>query len=769
MNCMHRLLSGCFCFALAMACVVFAGGSCAAEAKQLYVEIDADGSEVVVPAGASPVVSFAAEEMNGILNRAFGRKLPVVQSPTAGRTSIFLGDCEESRAAGIDVSKLGYDAFAIQAGGNRVFIAGRDDPKRDIRDFIMRGIAQWIDGERATLFGVYDFLERYAGVRFYFPGKIGTVVPKTTSFRVAEGRVVVEPAFTVRSVCLSEDGPAPGNTNAAAQKTWKSLDHCRLRMQTRSVPCCHGQRGFSFPERFHKTHPEYFALMKDSDGNVRRKVVDHLEDEWGPQMCHTSGLWDEMYLDCKAFLTGEPASTRGVLKVGGKGEFGWNRNFKGRFVDVMPGDAMKKCLCENCEKTYVKDSRQWATELVWGNTARLAQRLMDDGIDCIVTQMAYPPSRDVPRCSLPSNIWVMVAETGPWAEACPGEPERETDEVRRWTEKLGHKIWMWTYPSKYGEKATPGVPDMAPRAWGKFYKRTLPYSYGAYCESEGEKAIFHYLNYYVFSRIAWDANVDVEAVLAEHFDKMFGPAAEELACFYADLEEKWTKSVMFNWHESSSGMSPCTSPDVRLWRNIYTPAVLDGWSRLFDRAEAKAKKDPDSLTRVRFIRQEFLDYMIAASRKFIAESDPEAARRRYRSMDPAVNLLPPQTEPRHLVVTNAGGQAAFNVSLKDKLKPNTRYRLSGIFKLKDVEPLAPSYDGGCYFDGYVGRWEWFPKRVARFSGTVDWTYREYEFTTPAVLKQQVGHFVGFILSRGVGEAWMDCMALEELGPAVDGK
>ena len=89
---------------------------------------------------------------------------------------------------------------------------------------------------------------------------------------------------------------------------------------------------------------------------------------------------------------------------------------------------------------------------------------MDDGIDCIVTQMAYPPHRDVPQCSLPSNVWVMVAETGPWAEACPGEPEREMDEVRRWTEKLGHKIWMWTYPSKYGEKATPGV-----RIWRNIY------------------------------------------------------------------------------------------------------------------------------------------------------------------------------------------------------------------------------------------------------------------------------------------------------------
>lgn len=57
MNCMHRLLSGCFCFAFAMACVVFAGGSCAAEANQLLIgpyAIDAKGNVRVVPPAKMP-------------------------------------------------------------------------------------------------------------------------------------------------------------------------------------------------------------------------------------------------------------------------------------------------------------------------------------------------------------------------------------------------------------------------------------------------------------------------------------------------------------------------------------------------------------------------------------------------------------------------------------------------------------------------------------------------------------------------------------------
>jgi hypothetical protein len=152
--------------------------------------------------------------------------------------------------------------------------------------------------------------------------------------------------------------------------------------------------------------------------------------------------------------------------------------------------------------------------------------------------------------------------------------------------------------------------------------------------------------------------------------------------------------------------------------------------------------------------------------KFLAESDPELGRSRYRSLAPGRNLFPPQTGPRHLVVTNSGESASLNFPLAGKLKPNTRYRVSGVFRLKDVRPDAPLYDGGCWFDGYVGKWRWFPKGCAVFSGTVDWTYRAYEFTTPPEMGSKTRPFFGFGMKRAVGEAWIDCLSLEELGPAV---
>ena len=128
--------------------------------------------EVVVAADAAPAVWFAAEEMTNLLSVVLGAPIPVRQSPSASGTSIFLGDSEWSRAAGIDVASLVRDAFVIKADGSRIYIAGRDDPEKDPRKLVLAGGWGSVLYERATSFGVYEFLERFAGVRFYSPGSL---------------------------------------------------------------------------------------------------------------------------------------------------------------------------------------------------------------------------------------------------------------------------------------------------------------------------------------------------------------------------------------------------------------------------------------------------------------------------------------------------------------------------------------------------------------------------------------------------------------------
>ena len=164
------------------------------------------------------------------------------------------------------------DAFAIVAEKNRVLIAGRDDPKEDTHKAIYsKHTGVWAQlHEHATLFGVYEFLERYAGVRMYFPGELGTIVPQTARIVVPEGRIDVAPAFLERNYSAYSDGTwYDGAERDMPLLPARKLNYTRNRMQTLYIPCCHGSNGFRIQERFSKEHPEYMALFKKGDLLVR--------------------------------------------------------------------------------------------------------------------------------------------------------------------------------------------------------------------------------------------------------------------------------------------------------------------------------------------------------------------------------------------------------------------------------------------------------------------------------------------------------------------
>ena len=128
--------------------------------------------EIVVPE-QTRLLKFTARELSTILRKATGREIPVTSKPTEGRFSIFLGDNSYSRKAGLAVERLPEGGFYILRSGNSLYLAGLDSGKDSPED------NRW--GQRypkRTLTAAYDFLERFAGVRFYFPGEIGTVIPK---------------------------------------------------------------------------------------------------------------------------------------------------------------------------------------------------------------------------------------------------------------------------------------------------------------------------------------------------------------------------------------------------------------------------------------------------------------------------------------------------------------------------------------------------------------------------------------------------------------
>jgi len=230
--------------------------------------ITAENAEVVVLKDAPDVVNVAGRELVSFLSRSFGRDVPISETPTEGRVSIVLGENALSRAAGVDLDGSPTDTFVIKADGDRVYIAGRDDSRFRLSNVISarQPYSMLLGHDRATLHGVYDFLERYAGVRFYFPDdELGTIVPRRNSVEVPDGLRRVTPDFLLRDPYFGGDGK--WHVNACGGTDPKTAYWLRLRFASTSIPCCHGSRDFHFVERFGKTHPEYLAMKKD--GTVR--------------------------------------------------------------------------------------------------------------------------------------------------------------------------------------------------------------------------------------------------------------------------------------------------------------------------------------------------------------------------------------------------------------------------------------------------------------------------------------------------------------------
>ena len=202
-------------FIAAAATAVMAAGSSAGTVSLLPGKV-----EVVMSAEAGASVKFAASEATNFLSRVLGAKVPLVGEPSSGAhvVSIVLGSNVWTMAAGIDTAALKRDAFVTKVEAGRVYIAGRDDPKADLT-WALAGRTPVPFTERATLFGVYQFLEDVAGCRFFFPGEYGTVVPRAERLEVEKGEKMISPSFTVRDPYLYFAKAArPGETAAMSDE-----------------------------------------------------------------------------------------------------------------------------------------------------------------------------------------------------------------------------------------------------------------------------------------------------------------------------------------------------------------------------------------------------------------------------------------------------------------------------------------------------------------------------------------------------------------------
>ena len=555
-----------------------------------------------------PVVNYAAEELQRILTKAVGKKPQITNHPSADALQLILGNGSLSRQVGMNSGNLPPDGYYIRRMGNRIFLNGKDDPKVNPRQ------SRYMENyDRGTLNAVYDFLERFAGIRFYFPHECGTIIPVRGSLALPEKINILErPDLISRTWCQRELG-----------KTWKdkvvpdiaARTMLQLRYRARPYGQSNSLNHFYFLERFGKTHPEYFALMENGKRYTDPRIY------FNGQLCFESGIKEEIYQDIKAFLTGKPASSRGMKK--------WDINaFNPGYVTICPHDDIYWCGCEKCRKIAVpgrkviynnRVEQQKVSDYIWQFTADLANRLKKEGIPGNLVQLAYFPYNLPPKCKIPDNVIVGVS-TFPGI-ASPDHPRMKIteNEVAPWLKIAKNRVIFRSWSGKVMKCNIRFIPALKHNYIGQYFAERKNRYAGAFIDECSDYFMFTYLNLYVFSKLAWNQETNPQALLNEHFTLMFGKAAPLLRRFYDELEKTWNDKIVINGTNTGLGTEFNVPDEIKIWKSIYSPEKLAQYGKLFDQAEKMTSGDERK--RVRFIRHEFLDKMLEGSRKFTASSN----------------------------------------------------------------------------------------------------------------------------------------------------
>lgn len=445
------------------------------------------GWEIIVAEHAISSEQYAAKEFQTLFQQGTGLQLPIQHRTMQPTKHVFIGDSPEMRkhAGGFDPTKLGTEDLRIAIANDAIIIAGGPP--------------------RGTLYGVYQFLEDYLGVRFltfdhtHVPlRKAGTELPcvdrvyrTPLQFRFSYyGENFAHPEFAARlRVNTVSDDPKLGG------KTGRALISHTFGTQIPS-------------QKYGQEHPEYFALR---DGKRLAPVAD---DWFGTEPC----------LAHPEVLNIVTQHVLAELKA----------NPKAENISVSQNDNSKYCQCEKCAALDQKEGTPMGSLLTFVNA--VAERVEREHPQVKIGTLAYwytrhPPKTVVPRqnvqiqlCSIECCLTHSITDP-----KCPlSGPFR--DDMQKWG-LLCKDIAIWNYNTNFSNYQLPN-PNL------KVIEPNIRYfvanhAKGIFMQAAGNTtgAEFSDLRNYLISRLLWDPQQSGQALIDEFLTLHYGPSAPPIRKF----------------------------------------------------------------------------------------------------------------------------------------------------------------------------------------------------------------------------------------------
>ena len=538
-------------------CVCLVGRS--AMAEPMLVHNGQPRADIIISEQPPRMVKLAASELQTYLEKISGAKLPIVSGPGKGvSTHVCVGQSEYTDRLKISGEDLRHGAFRMMSRQNWLVLLGRDsdfvppeprrkamsreDRARTLREWdALTGENRWLFphdllhkqyspkldlwdyDERGSLNAVYEFL-RGLGVRWYMQGELGEVVPPMKTIAIPEVDKVVRPDFSVRYMGMYTPVFISNHKDSI-------LWHLRLGLDPGKdllgLSACtyigHGIAMVHGRDEVKRAHPEYYMLA----GGKRQTDSPYPWYQHGQACLSSPGLLDANLKLIDDFFRIYPTEP---------------------LISVMPTDAyVSLCQCELCKgkATPERGSRGLLSDYVWDYVNRVAQAAYKTHptkkiLCCAYGSYAMPPQK-IDRLS-PNVAVCMCQGRGNFHDA---DYRQQTEAIRQaWLPKIASGEF---YTYEYYRHRSPGIPYFFPHGIAQDLHHLKGISKGEVAEVINDVGTqffapgLTHLNLYVTSRFYWDADQDVDALLAEYYEKYYGPASREMKAFIEFSEVNWPK------------------------------------------------------------------------------------------------------------------------------------------------------------------------------------------------------------------------------------
>ena len=478
-------------------------------------------------------IKVAEKELQECLKLATGAELKIVRGRIPDGPAIVIGDCEQTAARGLKGSEMPAEGFAIRTGpGHRVFIVGNGN---------------------GTAWGVFEFLERFVGVRWYWPSnRGGRSIPKAESLRIEPVHLTDAPAFRMRMM-WPPFGTSPYHEGRQHLTTFQT----KLRA------------GNSWPMR----------LVVHGDSRISQvQEYREIDDMW--QMTKDGGReYTHPCYSSPATVDAFMKEIRRHYETGKKPRIGIN----GDTVTVSPSDIGISCHDERCQALWDAEAGQYGTasEIMSRFVARLGRRLEKEFPDKRILFLPYqnytlPPE----NVEFPDNVYAQICHMpGLALYKEPDLRKRWQGYIDGWVELTDHPIQDWHYSCWPADRTR--APYQYYNTVNSYYTRNRDKTVGTFINGNANHWPRFHVTVYAWLKSLWDPNYDVDATVEEYCRRMYGDASGTVREVVRIMTEGWEET---NWPGTS--FSP-----KGMYKESYPKETINRIQELLDRARTQVEGD----------------------------------------------------------------------------------------------------------------------------------------------------------------------------------